>query len=66
MPQETANMIGRQFFLNIKVDQAVPLMTQPAIIEIFIEREKRRLVQLMQQWNYLVIVHPPSADFLSQ
>jgi len=60
-----ANMIGGQIFLDIEVHQALALVTEPTIIEIFVKREKRWLSQFVQQWDYLIIVHPPSPDFFS-
>ncbi len=62
MSQESADILGCHVFLDIKVDQAVSGVTQTGIIEIAIEREKRRAAQLVQQRNDLVVFHshPPN------
>jgi hypothetical protein len=61
MPQESADMIGHHCFLDIKVGQTISLVTQAPIVEIAVEREERRPVQLVQESNYLDIFHALAA-----
>ena len=47
MSQEPTNILGDHLFLDIKVDQTIPFMTQATIVEIPVEREERNPVQRM-------------------
>jgi hypothetical protein len=62
MPQEPADILGRRLFFNIKVNQAIPLMAQVTIVEIVIEREKSRSVQLVQERDYVIVFHALPAE----
>src|SRR5262245_36947468 len=65
MSQQSADILGYHLILDIEVDQAIPFMTQPTIIEIAVEREERWSVQLMQQSNEFVIFHALSSEILT-
>lgn len=63
VPQDKTDIIGRHLFLDIKVDYTIPLMAQATVVEIAIEREERRAVQLVQEGNYFTIFHALAAEF---
>jgi hypothetical protein len=62
VPQESEDVLGYHLFVDIEVDQTIPFMAQATIVEITIEGEKCRPVQLMQQRNQFVVFHalPPN------
>ena len=47
------------------MDKAVPFVTLATIVEIPIEREECRAVQLMQQPDYFPVFHPLSPNVLA-
>jgi hypothetical protein len=57
MAQNPTDVFGCPIRLDIKVNQAISLMTQATIIEIAVEREECGPVQLMQQSNHLGVLH---------
>jgi hypothetical protein len=65
MPQELSGILGCGIFLDIKMDQAIPCMTQATIVEVTIKGEECWPVQLMQQWDYLIVFHPLSAKVIA-
>jgi hypothetical protein len=58
MSQEPTNVLRNRVFVDIKVDQTIPFVALTTIIEIAIEREKRRPVQVMKKGNYVIVFHP--------
>ena len=65
MPQEPADILSYHLFLDVEVDQAIPLVTQATIIKIVVEREKCRPVQFVQKRNYFLVFHAHPTNILA-
>jgi hypothetical protein len=61
--QGTADELGRLFFLDIEMDQAVARVTKAAFEKAVVEGEEGRLAQRVQQRQNLSVLHPQSTDF---
>ncbi len=57
MAKHSTDIIRKQVFIDIEVDQAICAVAQPAMKEISILRKECRPMQFVQQRNNLVVIH---------
>jgi len=62
MSKKPADILGDQIFLDIEMDQTIPIVAQLTIIKVAVESEERWFVQLMQKRDYLVVFHSASPN----
>ena len=65
MFQETTDETCRLELTYRQANQTVSRMTKVASVETHITGEESHRSDMVQEWNYLIVLYPRSADFVS-
>ncbi len=65
VPKQAPHKKGHLLLANIEINKAVICMSQSQVIKVTVTGEKGGVVDLMQQWNDLPILHPFPANFIT-